>query len=225
MEGFRVDFHFWSLSSWLKAFSFALKVFFLLISFTISHANHECLSSIEFLILLIWPSTYSVCSFWNVWVLSRLSFWVLVFLEFLLSTKDAFFFMLSCFFLNCYRLMKNFTFGSWFGIRSAATSICIIKFSYLLFEVCLSDVSWKISNLFLTVTIYLLLISLDKLKPHFMTGFNCFLFLPTLKCIFAKMIQWLEGTPSKENNTTQFKVLFIHHFLIRSGKKTKLLMH
>ena len=38
-------------SSWLKAFSLALEMlFFLLISFTICHANRDCLSLTEFLI-------------------------------------------------------------------------------------------------------------------------------------------------------------------------------
>ena len=47
------------------------KYFFLpLTSFTIFHAIHDCLSSTEFLILLIWPWMYSTCCFWYVLVLS-----------------------------------------------------------------------------------------------------------------------------------------------------------
>ena len=41
-------------SLWLAAFSFALEVFFLLLTFnTVCHAIRDCLSSTEFLILLI----------------------------------------------------------------------------------------------------------------------------------------------------------------------------
>ena len=45
-------FHWWSLSSWLVAFSFALEVLFLLITlFTVWYAIQDCLSSKELLIL------------------------------------------------------------------------------------------------------------------------------------------------------------------------------
>ena len=43
------------------------------ISFTVCHANRDCLSSTEFQILLIWLRMYSNCSFWCVLVLSGLS--------------------------------------------------------------------------------------------------------------------------------------------------------
>ena len=70
----KCPFHIWSFSSWLAAFSFAFEVLFLPItSFTVCHANHNCLSLNEFLILLIWPWMYSNCSFWYVFVLSWLS--------------------------------------------------------------------------------------------------------------------------------------------------------
>ena len=50
----KCSFHFWSLSSRLVGFSFALAVLFLpLTLFYVCHANHDCLSSTEFLILLI----------------------------------------------------------------------------------------------------------------------------------------------------------------------------
>ena len=63
--------HFWSLSSWQTALSFALKVLFLPFTlFTVCHAIHNCLSSSKFLILLIWPWIYSACSFWHILVLS-----------------------------------------------------------------------------------------------------------------------------------------------------------
>ena len=49
----------------LAAFSFALEVLVLLFtSFTVCHTIWDCLSSTEFVILLIWPWMYSICSFW-----------------------------------------------------------------------------------------------------------------------------------------------------------------
>ena len=44
-----------------------------LISFTHCYANSDCLYSIEFLVLLVWPWTYSGCSFCYVFVLSGFS--------------------------------------------------------------------------------------------------------------------------------------------------------
>ena len=49
-------FHFWNLSSWLAAFTFVPVVLFLPSSpVTVYYANSDCLSSTEFLILLVWP--------------------------------------------------------------------------------------------------------------------------------------------------------------------------
>ena len=51
-------------SSCLAVLSLALEVlFFVFRSITVCHAIQDCLSSIEFLILLIWPWIPSVCSF------------------------------------------------------------------------------------------------------------------------------------------------------------------
>ena len=57
-------FHSFILSCWFAAFSFALAVFFLLLtSFIVCQAILDCLSSTESLILSIWFWMYSVCSF------------------------------------------------------------------------------------------------------------------------------------------------------------------
>ena len=57
-------FHKCNRSSWLVAFSLAFAVLILLLTlFTVCHAILNCLSSDEFLILLIWFCMYSVCSF------------------------------------------------------------------------------------------------------------------------------------------------------------------
>ena len=66
-------------------------------SFTVYYANCDCLSSIKFLILFIWPWMYSNCSFWYVLVLSGLSY-VSAFCGFLLLSRD--FSTISVFFLT-----------------------------------------------------------------------------------------------------------------------------
>ena len=90
----KCSFHFQSLPSGLATFSFSLdELFFLLNSFTDCHTFRDCLSSIELLILSIWPWMYSNYSFWYVLVSSfrALSFCTLAFVGFLLSlSKDAF---------------------------------------------------------------------------------------------------------------------------------------
>ena len=56
-------FHSFILSCWFAAFSFALAVFFLLLtSFIVCQAILDCLPSTESLILSIWFWKYSVCS-------------------------------------------------------------------------------------------------------------------------------------------------------------------
>ena len=95
----KCSFHFWSLSSCLATFGFALEVFFLSsTSFTVCRANLDCLSSTEFLILLIWPWRY-----YRYFILFYLIFCVCfsqiswdflkflhVFIGFLLWSKNAF---------------------------------------------------------------------------------------------------------------------------------------
>ena len=119
----------------------ALKVlFFLLISFTVGHTIWDCLSSTEFLILLIWPWMYSICS-----LCAYLSFCTLVLVGFLLLHRDAVF-TLSHFFLTA-----NVSHGTLclalglVGIHSAAASMWeMMKFSYLSFGVGASDISWRL---------------------------------------------------------------------------------
>ena len=63
----KCSFHFWCLSSWLTAFSFAFKLFFLFFgSFTVCHIHRDCLSSTEFQISLIWYFPYSTCYLFRV---------------------------------------------------------------------------------------------------------------------------------------------------------------
>ena len=156
----KCSFHFSSFSCWLAAFSFALKVFFLpLTSFTVCHANYDCLSSTKFLILLIWPRIIlfvyvsSLCTF--------LSFCELAFVGFLLLSKGVFFYIIL-FFLTAtdFNGTLHLALGL-VGMHSTAASLwAVTKFSYSSYGVCLSDMSWRLSNLFLTIIIYWLLIIL-----------------------------------------------------------------
>ena len=79
-------FHSFILSCWFAALSFALAVFFLLLtSFIVCQAILDCLSSTESLILSIWFWMYSVCSFIYMpanWYCAVFSFKAFVFVGF-----------------------------------------------------------------------------------------------------------------------------------------------
>ena len=97
-------------------------------------------------------------------------------------------------------------------MHSTAASVwAVTKFSYSSFGVCISDVSWRVSKLFLTVTVYLLFIfRLVSGDQSYGVAFTVgFLFLRKLRRIFAETIVWSEDTPSKEEYTPHFRVLFI----------------
>ena len=110
-------------SSWLAAFSLALAVFFLLLTlFTVCHAIQDCLSSTEFLILLIWFWMYSVYFRYTlVSSFCALSFWTLILVGILLLHRDAvftsacsFFFFFFFFFFNRKCLQWDSRFSSLF---------------------------------------------------------------------------------------------------------------
>ena len=151
-------------SSWLVAFSLAFAMLFLLLtSSTVCHTILDCLSSTESLILLIWFCMYSVCSFKYMLANSFcafLSFRALVLAGFLLLHLEA------VFTSSRFVLTANISHGTLgldlclVGMHSAATSRWAwTKFSYSSFGVCVSDFSCSASNLFLSVNIYLSLIS------------------------------------------------------------------
>ena len=79
-------FHSFILSCWFAVLSFALAVFFLLLtSFIVCQAILDCLSSTESLILSIWFWMYSVCSFIYMpanWYCAVFSFKAFVFVGF-----------------------------------------------------------------------------------------------------------------------------------------------
>ena len=151
-------------SSWLLAFGLAFTVIFLLLtSFTVCHAILDCLPSTESLILLIWFCMYSVrslvmlansfCAF--------LSFRTLILIGFFLLHLEAVF-TPSCFFLTANVSHETLGLALYLvGMYSAAASKrALTKFLYSSFGVWVSDFSCSASNLFLSVNVYLSLISL-----------------------------------------------------------------
>ena len=86
-------FHSFILSCWFAAFSFALAVFFLLLtSFIVCQAILDCLSSTESLILSIWFWMYSICSFIYMpanWYCAVFSFKAFVFVGFFSIVLEA----------------------------------------------------------------------------------------------------------------------------------------
>ena len=194
----KCSFHISIHSSGLAAFSLALNVFFLLLTlFTVCHVIWDCLSSTESLILLIWFWMYSICFFCN----ALISFWALTLVGFLLLHRVAIF-TLSRFFL-----IANVSHGilclvlSLVGMHSTAASMwTLMKFLYSSFGVSVLDISWGAQNLFLSVIVYLLLISLllDKDQSYCVVLVVCVVFLHMLRYIFAVTVLWLEDTSSKE---------------------------
>ena len=158
-------FHSCTRSSWMVAFSLAFTVLFLLLtSLTVCHTILDCLSSTKSLTLLIWFCIYSVCPFRYM-----LGNSYCIFLSFKVVTLDGFFrlhlevvFTSARFFQTVY--VSHVTLGlalCLVGMHSAATSKwALTKFSYSSFGVCITDISWSALNLFLSVKIYLSLISL-----------------------------------------------------------------
>ena len=142
-------FHRYIRSCWLVAFSLVYAVIFLLLtSFTVCHANLECLSSTESLNLSIWFCMNSVCSFKyelaNLFC-AFLSFWAFVLVGFFLLHLRTVFTSI------CFPLIANVFSGTlglflWLvGMHSAAASKWeLTKFSYSSFGEFLSslEVHW-----------------------------------------------------------------------------------
>ena len=127
-------------------------LFLLLTSFTVCHAIRDCLSSTEFLILLIWPWMYSIYSFCNIfirWFCVFLSFWALALVWILLLHRNAVF-TLSRFFLSAIVFLGTLCLALSLVVMHSSVAAASIwawtKFSYSSLEVSVSDVSWRASN-------------------------------------------------------------------------------
>ena len=127
--------------SWLEPFSWALAVFFLLLtSFIVCYAILDCLSSTESLILSMWFCMYSVCSFRYMIANSFcafLSFRALVLVGFFLLH------LVTVFTSARFSLTANVSHGTLYlvlclvGMNSdAASRWALMKFSYSSFGVC-----------------------------------------------------------------------------------------
>ena len=105
------------------------------------------------------------------------------------------------------------------GIYSAvaASMWALTKFLYSSFGVCVPDIFWRVSNMFFTVIIYLLLISLlvSEDQSYLVVLKVSTLFLHRLRHIYAVTILWSEDTPPKEEYASQFRAQFIHLLFMR----------
>ena len=204
-------------------------LFLLLPSFTLGHAILDCLSSTESLILLVLFCMYSIFFsffffffFWYMLANSFCtfsSFRALILVRFFLLHLEAVFTSARFF------LMAKVSRGTLglalclVGIYTAAASQwALMKSSYLSLEVCVSVFSCSASNLFLSVNVYLSLISLllSRDQSQCTVVVVRVVFVRWLSRIFAVTIRWSEDTPSKEKYATQFNALLFHFLLIKT---------
>ena len=147
------------------------------------------------------------------WFCAILSFWGLIFVGFLLLRREAIFTSVR-FFLTANIFPGSLGFALCFvGMHSAAAiKWALTKSSYSSFAVGVFDIFWNAENLFLSVNIYLSLLSLLWSRDQS----ECTLvvvraaFHRRLSGIFAVTIRWLEDTPSKEEYALQFNMLSFH---------------
>ena len=158
--------------------------FFLLIN---CHVN-------QWLFIFDWPSDFINLAlnvfllFFSLWAF--LNFCTLSFIGIFIK---KYFFHVTSFFPNYYWLLGSWTFGSnfdWYSLGCAASMQLVTKFLYSLFGVCISNVSWRISKTFLTITIHWLLILLlvSQELLYYEAFLVCFLFLSRLRLIFPETI-------------------------------------
>ena len=181
------------------------------------HVLSAMLFMIVYLLLILsfyWSDLECIFLFCISFLYTLLSFCMLAFVGFLLLHKNTVF-MLSHFFLTS-SISNGTLFGSWFGWYEFCCCfyVGIDKVLYYSFEVFVLDISWRVSNLFLTINVYLLPITLlvSKDQLYLMDLTVPILFLCTLRNIFAVTILWSEDTPSGVEYASQFRVLFIPLF-------------
>ena len=150
-------------SSGQRAFSCALEVVFLLLtSYSVCHARLSILYRVSYLIDL----TLNVYYYFFLVCVSKSSFWFLNFcplalVGFLLLYRILFF---TWFRFSRLTSVSQETLWLVFGLvvmyTAAASMWTLTKFSYSSLEIGSSDISWCLSNWFLTAIVYLLLMSL-----------------------------------------------------------------
>ena len=193
--------------SWLGAFTLALTVLFLLLTWsTVYHAILDCLFSTVSLILLIWFCMCYVCSFRYMLVNSFcafLSFWALILVRFLLLHREAVF-TLARFFLTA-----NVSHGTLSFVlclvdmhSAVATKWALTKFSYSSFGVFL--ISPKEHRICFLVLTFINVVVVVRAA-----------FLRKIRRIFAVTFQWSVFSPSKEEYASQFNVLLFHFVFMR----------
>ena len=141
-----------------------------------------------------------------------LSFIASAFVGFLLLSKRLFSYLV--FFLTISDAHGTLHLSDWYEL--CCSSLRAMTKFFLSF---ISDISWGESNLFLTINLYQLLISLlvneDQSERVFLIVLLLFfLFLRIIQSISFETILWSEDSPSKEVYLTYFRALFIHFLLM-----------
>ena len=213
----KCSFHICIRSSWLASFTFSLWLFFF------------CSIHSLFVIVYLLPSFLFYCFnleyiLFVIFGVYYFSLYLLKFLRvgicwvtFLLLHKITVF-TLSRFFLSASVSFGNLCLSiGLVHMHSATASMwALTKFPYSSFGVCVLDISWRVSNLFLTVTIYSLLIFLLVSEDQsFLVVLTIFiLFWNRCGRIFAVSILWSEDSLSNQEYTSQFRAQFIHFLFI-----------
>ena len=154
----------------------------------------------------------SICSFWYVFVPFEL-FQVSARRHLLVFCYWRFFFMLSRLIAIDSQGILHLVLGL-VAIHSAAVSIWVVtKFSHSSFGVCLLDVFWSVSNLFLTLTVWRWPRADQSYREVLPVCFFCFRVdscekLLRRSCNKKILLQ-------KDEYTSQFTALFIHFLFMR----------
>ena len=164
---------FWGVSKYilemvyLHVYSFSLSGSFQFSSWGALPFTHliYCLQRYSWLSIFYWVSyfinlTLNAFSIWHA-LINFLSFFALVLVGFILLRRNA------VFTLSRLLLTARFSHETLFLALGSIVMHCaavfmweLTKFSYSSFGVSISDITWRVSNLFLTAIVYLLLISL-----------------------------------------------------------------
>ena len=211
----KCSFHLSNLSSWMVALNFTLEMLFIpLISFTVYHANRDCLFSTEFLILSIWPWMYSNCSTWSVLVLWGGGFFKFqhVAISWVSFIEQRCFF--KVFFLNYLWLPWKSTFGSMFDFYALCSffpvddnKVFIFVIKRMSFRCLLKSIKFNSYSFYKYIN-YIVRTSHNERFWLFVSYFF-------VDSGFAESILRSENTPSEKKCVSQFKALFIH-FLFMS---------
>ena len=199
------------LSCWFAALSFALAVFFLLLtSFIVCQAILDCLSSTESLILSIWFWMYSVCSFMYMpanWYCAVFSFKAFVFVGFYI-------------YIYIYISLRVFTFNTYLCVNAlpshpAFISVYIYEF-YSIFpmksRLASTLTSWQFCNLLQAFwTVFLSKFINAAVIPAF-SSFSVLHRVLLISHSNAPLTYWFKGLQSVESCGYTLEVMDLQKF-------------